>query len=43
MDFTNSRGQLQPIISLQVDNIHEAYDPDRHMGNSWGGWPKEEG
>ncbi|ETT40168.1 hypothetical protein C162_27362 [Paenibacillus sp. FSL R7-269] len=43
LDFTNSRGQLQPIISLQVDNIHEAYDPDRHMGNSWGGWPKEEG
>ncbi|WP_284646180.1 VOC family protein [Paenibacillus silviterrae] len=69
LDFTNSRGQLQPIISLQVDDIHEAYealkkkdaavgemvykpqggysftfrDPDGHMGNMWGGWPKEEG
>jgi catechol 2,3-dioxygenase-like lactoylglutathione lyase family enzyme len=65
--FTNSRGELQPIISLQVDHIHEAYeelrqkgaalgemvfkpqggysftfrDPDGHIGNLWGGWPKD--
>jgi len=67
LDFMNSSGQPQPIISLQVDHIHEAYeelkqrgadvgelvykpqggysftfrDPDGHMGNLWGGWPKE--
>lgn len=67
MNFANGRGEPQPIISLQVDNIHEAYetlkakgadvgelaykpqggysftfrDPDGHLGNLWGGWPKE--
>ncbi|GMK41234.1 hypothetical protein PCCS19_42900 [Paenibacillus sp. CCS19] len=32
MDFTNSRGQLQPLISLQVDNIHEAYEELKRKG-----------
>ncbi|RIX51400.1 VOC family protein [Paenibacillus nanensis] len=32
LDFTNSKGQLQPIISLQVDNIHEAYRELREKG-----------
>ncbi|WJH35408.1 VOC family protein [Paenibacillus sp. CC-CFT747] len=68
LDFTNSQGQIQPLLSLQVDNIHEAHeelrknwpgvgemvykpqggysftfrDPDGHLGNLWGGWPKED-
>ncbi|MGG4033973.1 VOC family protein [Paenibacillus cisolokensis] len=32
LDFTNSSGQLQPIISLQVDNIHDAYREIKEKG-----------
>lgn len=32
LDFTDSQGRLQPIISLQVDNIHEAYEELRKLG-----------
>ncbi|ANE47744.1 glyoxalase [Paenibacillus swuensis] len=32
LDFANSQGQLQPIISLQVENIHEAYEELKSKG-----------
>lgn len=32
LDFTNSAGVLQPIISLQVDNIHSAYQEIKEKG-----------
>lgn len=67
LEFANMKGVLQPILSLQVEDIHSAYealvaqgadigemtfkpegghsftfrDPDGHVGNLWGGWPKE--
>ncbi|GIP38555.1 hypothetical protein J31TS4_18350 [Paenibacillus sp. J31TS4] len=32
LDFTNSAGQLQPIISLQVDSIQDVYRELRDQG-----------
>ncbi|BBH24382.1 hypothetical protein Back11_57270 [Paenibacillus baekrokdamisoli] len=32
LDFTNSAGQLQPIISLQVENIHSVYEELKEKG-----------
>ncbi|CAM4291166.1 VOC family protein [Paenibacillus tarimensis] len=32
LEFANSRGELQPIISLQVDNIHDAYEELKSKG-----------
>ncbi|PZD96490.1 VOC family protein [Paenibacillus sambharensis] len=36
LEFTNSRGELQPIISLQVDNIHDAYEVLKNKGAELG-------
>ncbi|ASS68018.1 VOC family protein [Paenibacillus sp. RUD330] len=69
LEFENMHGVVQPIISLQVDDIHQIHsklrerglevgemsykqgggysfilrDPDGHVSNLWGGWPKEGG
>jgi predicted lactoylglutathione lyase len=32
LDFSNSAGQLQPIFSLQVDNIHSVYQELKEKG-----------
>lgn len=32
LDFTNMAGQLQPIISLQVENIHAIYEELKNKG-----------
>ncbi|GAV12931.1 VOC family protein [Paenibacillus sp. chi10] len=36
LDFTNSSGEHQPIISLEVDNIHEVYEELKKKGNDIG-------